>query len=96
MTKSIITFKQNGNIELMGIKLGVWSYEDVWATKGRGHRGCHNVKCLWYASLIDGTRIIDYTRKEVKSAITMRAVELMKLANNLTEEEKQLNICNAK
>ena len=97
MAKSIITFKQNGNIELMGTKLGIWSYEDIWGTQGRRDKSGNSlVKGFWHAHLVDGSHIMDYTRNDVKKAVTMRAIDLVKVANTLSEEQKQINICNAK
>lgn len=97
MGKSLVTFKQNGDITIGTTKMGVWYYEDIWATQGRRNEsGVALVKGLWHAYLINGKHIIDYTRKEVKETVEKQWKDLWEKARTLTEEQKKLNICNAK
>lgn len=96
MTRSIVTFKKNGNIEILGTKVGVWEYENVWENQGKKDKcGNHLVRGLWHAYTIDGQKITDYTRNEVKKTILMLGNGLMKAARIMSDEQKQTNINNA-
>ena len=90
-----ITFKQNGKIELCGYWIGVWSYEDVWASRGKYDKsGNHLVKCFWHSYLINGEHIYDYTRKELKEAIGNRWRILIDIARKTSDEQKEYIINN--
>ncbi len=90
-----ITFKQNGRIELFGNWIGVWSYEDVWASYGKYDKsGNRLTKCFWHAYLINGEHIFLYTRNELKEAISNRWSKLLDIALNTTDEQKQDGINN--
>lgn len=91
----MVTFKQNGNIEIMGVKVGVWQQEDMWARYGRGYKGARVVHYQYHAYLISGQKMTDYTRNELKERIRNKLFGLMSDARRLSEEQKQLNINNA-
>lgn len=91
----MVTFKQNGNIEIMGVKVGVWQQEDMWAQYGRGYKGARFVHYQYHAYLISGLKMTDYTRNELKERIRNKLFGLMSDARRLSEEQKQLNINNA-
>lgn len=97
MAKSIIIFNQNGNISIGATKVGVWSYDNIEAARGRyDDSGNRLVKGLWHAYLINGEHVVDYTRKEVKETVEKRWKDLLEKARTLTEEQKQQNISNAR
>lgn len=92
-----VTFKRNGNITLDGNRVGVWSYEDVWASNGKYDKsGNRLVKGFWHAYLIDGKHLMCYQKFEIAQYVQNRWQEFYKIKRTLTTEQQQLNINNAK
>lgn len=87
MAKSIVVFKQNGDIMLGGHKVGVWSDNRCWT-----YLKSEN----WTAALINRILVRRETREGLRGAVESHFHNLMDAVKRLTEKEKQLNINNAK
>ena len=86
-----ISFKQNGKILFLGNWIGVWSYDDIWASQGKyDASGNRLVKGFYKAWLVNGKTInYCYTRNELKERIASSGLyELARTASHMTDKHK--------
>ena len=86
-------FKQNGNIDWMGTRLGIWSVEEL---GGRDESGNRLVPRFWHVYTIAGRHFFGYRKSECLAYLYRSMHDILVAARTLSEEQQQLNINNAR